>query len=326
MVRPWLWLPPKLAHDFAPYALPLWSQLFGSGETPTWRSHKWNDLEFKNPLGIAGGVDKNAQCVEPWWRLGCGFLEIGTITPEPQRANAGQVILRNTADLALWNKLGFPSHGVKAVKSRLSQLKRPYKTPLFANIGKNRTTSNQEAHKDYEHLVRELEDIVDAFVINISSPNTPGLRHLADKESLVTLVSACRQARQKDTPLLLKLSPDMKPESLCEALDTALEHGVSGFILTNTTTQRDTASSFPAEGGVSGQPLKKISIENLNHATRYLQTKYDQSKLDQPLIISAGGVLNCDDVHERLNSGAHLVQVYTAIVFNGPMFFINCKP
>jgi dihydroorotate dehydrogenase len=293
--------------------------LFHSGPTPVWKSFTWNNLEFKNPLGLAGGMDKNAESLKEWWALGAGFVEIGTVTPKPQSANPGKIMDRDLERKALWNKMGFPSHGAEEVYYNL--LAHDYKpTPVFINIGKNRETANEAAVDDYAYLIHRLKDPADAFVINISSPNTKGLRDLQNKQALTKLLTPLIKLSHADTskPILLKLSPDLSDENLEEALNVAVDLGIDGFVLTNTTLSRPGGIAFPAEGGLSGAPLKPLSCQILQKSLQILG-KHRSGKL----IISAGGAMTPEDVFERLQMGADLVEIYSALVFEGPGFFRN---
>jgi len=319
-MKPWLLLPPKWAHDLGPFGLKIFS-LLHSQPTPAWKSFTWNNLVFKNPLGLAGGVDKNADNLPEWWDLGVGFAEIGTVTPRPQKANPGKIMDRDSAHLALWNKMGFPSAGADEVFYNLRSLDHK-KTPVFVNIGKNRDTPNENAVDDYLYLMDRLRSQADVFVVNISSPNTKGLRDLQNKEALTKLleplVKKSYQKIEGETrkPILLKLSPDLNEESLAEALNVAVEVGIDGFVLTNTTLSRPQGIAFPSEGGLSGAPLKPLSREIL-HKSLQILGKNRPGKL----IVSAGGVMTPEDVFERLQMGADLVEIYSALIFEGPGFF-----
>ncbi len=318
MIRPWLLLPPKWAHDLGPWALPLIANLFAKKEN-SWNSKKWRGLHFRNPLGLAGGVDKSGDSLLAWQKLGVGFLEVGTITPLPQKANPGKILDRDISQKAVWNKMGFPNAGVEHLQKKLTKIKNQITVPLFINIGKNRTTPNESASADYVFCMQALFSYADAFVINISSPNTTDLRELLKKENLKKflqpIVDQKNQLPQKK-PLLLKLSPDMEESSLLEALETSLELDLDGWILTNTTLSRPANISFPTEGGLSGAPLKTLSLKNLKVAADFLKTK----KGDR-LLISAGGIDSADDVQKRLQAGADLVQLYSALIFQGPRLF-----
>lgn len=319
-MKPWLWIPPKLAHDLSSVALQIYSALrmgFEDQSIPIWQPLDWRGLHFPNRLGIAGGVDKDAALIDEWWSLGCGFIEIGTITPRAQDPNPGKIIDRNLGELALWNRMGFPGSGVNIVRANLLDVAKPWPTPVFANIGKNRDTMNQNAHLDYQICMNELGDVVDGFIINISSPNTSGLRELLLPSNLKIFLAAVVRARDESpapkTPLILKISPDMHDEEIARVTETALELGLDGFIATNTTLARSHPSPFPAEGGVSGQPLAQRSKAVLERLAPLLDERH--------LLISAGGVMSAEDVFERLELGADLVQIYTALIFEGPGFF-----
>jgi dihydroorotate dehydrogenase len=287
----------------------------GPAHPPEWRPLEWRGLHFPNRLGIAGGVDKNAENIKAWWALGAGFVEIGTVTPLAQKGNTPPVLDRDIEHEALWNRLGFPSEGVKKVRRRLESLKRPFATPIFANIGKNATTPLDQAHTDYLQLLGELSGLIDGFVINISSPNTKGLRELLKPENLRGFLQPIMEARRRE-PMFLKLSPDMQDSELNHALEISSELGIDGWILTNTSQGLRDGLNFPKEGGVSGRPLGPISKETLRKAVRWL----GRDRRGR-LVVSVGGVMSAEDVTERLELGADLVQVYSALIFEGPLFF-----
>lgn len=323
MQKPWLFLSAQLAHDMAPYLLNLWGST-RDFVTYSWKPLLWRGLEFSNPLGIAGGVDKNAKTVMAWWTFGVGFLEIGTVTPKPQGPNPGKIMDRDIARQAVWNRLGFPNDGVQRITKRLELLPKPTPTPIFANIGKNRTTSNKDAVQDYLTCMNHLFPHVDGFVVNISSPNTPDLRELfaADrlKNFLQPLVLRCAELSEQNgirpLPILLKMSPDNSDSDLLEQIDLSREAGIDGWILTNTTTSRNNETKFPKEGGISGQPLKARAQHCLELVHKHLAEQ--RSKY---LLISAGGILSPQDAFHRLDSGADLLQVYSSLILQGPLFF-----
>lgn len=317
-MKPWLWIPAKWAHDLSPYFLDIYSQFSNSG-TPAWNPLHWNGLVFKNRLGLAGGVDKNGDSLKSWQRLGCGFIELGTVTPEPQKPNPGLIIDRSLADGALWNKMGFPSHGADDVYYNLASFKRESSLPILVNIGKNRTTSNEDAHLDYVRLIHRFHTLADAFVVNISSPNTNGLRDLAQPEALSRFLNPVMEAQtqlQSNKPILIKLSPDLENDDLNRVIDTCSKFDVKGFVLTNTTLERNTQKSFPVEGGVSGAPLAKRSKQALQNVIKHLGAEKSKK-----LVISVGGVMTAEDVFERIELGADLVEVYSALILSGPQFF-----
>lgn len=336
ITKPWLWLSPQLAHSLAPVGL----QLLASFREPRvfdWNPLLWRGLRFRNRLGLAGGVDKNGDCVEAWWTFGPGFIEVGTVTPRAQGPNPGLIFGRDLETKALWNRMGFPGQGVHSVRENLRELKRPYLTPIFVNIGKNRATPLTEAARDYVECIRVLGDLADAFVINISSPNTAGLRDLFRPDYFQPFLREIFSSRDRfapGIPLLLKLSPDLESEDLKNvvAQSLAVGSGIDGWIATNTTAQREPGSPFPPEGGVSGGPLAKRSKQMLEK----LILAVGSERKDR-LIISTGGVMTAEDVMERLQissgsnsasncgstSGADLVQVYSALIFAGPNFFAH---
>ena len=284
---------------------------------PEWQSFTWRGLHFPNRLGVAGGVDKDAQNIHAWWALGAGLVEVGTITPQAQKGNTPPVVDRDVAHSALWNRMGFPSQGVERVKRRLAQLRRPFAAPVFANIGKNATTPLHQAHGDYITLLHELQGLVDGFVINISSPNTQGLRELLKPERLKDFLTPILATKAENSaPVLLKLSPDLQDEELSHALDISHQLNIDGWILTNTSQGLREGLDFPKEGGVSGLPLAQRSKEFLRKSLQMLGARRAGK-----LVVSVGGVMNPEDVSERLQLGADLVQVYSALIFQGPMFF-----
>lgn len=316
--KPWLLLPPQWAHDLSSLALPFYSFIHGR-KTPHWKSFTWRGLHFANPLGIAGGVDKNAENLKSWWALGCGFVEVGTITPRPQTPNPGKIVDRDLRLQAMWNKMGFPSDGAEEVFYNLTSYAPNYRTPIFVNIGKNRYTPNTHAVQDYLTLVDKFRPFADAYVVNISSPNTKGLRDLQNKDNLTALIGPIveRVSRFEPTPVLVKLSPDMGDENLAETVVHCQNLGIDGFVLTNTTLSRPSGCHFPVEeGGLSGAPLKELSKRALKVAIDSLGKKREGL-----LLVSAGGVMTPEDVFERLHMGADLVQIYSALVFHGPGFF-----
>jgi dihydroorotate dehydrogenase len=311
MIKPWLWLPAQLAHAVSGFGVEAAAYLADDFDYK-WKPFRWNGFEFRNPLGIAGGLDKNAEQIQAWQKLGAGFIEVGTVTPYPQDPNPGKIIGRDNESLALWNKMGFPSKGVDYLYEELRFSRRS--VPLFVNIGKNRKTPNEKAFEDYVALTKKLRPLADVLVVNISSPNTAGLRDLFKPEFLERGLKSVVKAAIY-TPVLLKFSPDMTDQELKETLKVAVGCGVAGFIMTNSTTHRNSGSPFPIEGGVSGKPLQQASIRALEKIQEFLGS--ERSSL---LLVNCGGVMTSADVFDRLKRGADLVQVYSALVFNGPGF------
>ncbi len=318
-MKPWLWIPAKWAHDLGPLGIQIYSKIFGQSKTPIWNAFNFKNLIFKNRIGIAGGVDKNADLLMAWESLGCGFLEIGTVTPAPQKPNPGKIIDRDLKTKSLWNKMGFPSAGAEEVFYNVRNFKEHSTIPIFVNIGKNRTTENSKAHEDYIFLLNHFSVVADAFVINISSPNTAGLRDLAKKENLDLFLNPIMQAVQDlklSQPILIKLSPDLEIADLKSVLQICLNHDVDGFVLTNTTLSRNGLNKYPTEGGASGEPVAELSKLALKTAVQVCSEQKTKK-----LIISAGGVMTERDVFERIEMGADLVQAYTALIYEGPGFF-----
>lgn len=326
--RPWLLLPPRLAHDLGPIGIHFWSKLIPflrpdliSEKQFHWRSFEWRGLHFRNPLGIAGGVDKTGESLMAWHKVGCGFLELGTVTPLPQNANPGSILDRDLKTDSIWNKMGFPGPGAGHIAHQLKSFGAKCPRPLFINIGKNRNTPNELATLDYIHCFEKLHTFADAFVVNISSPNTSGLRALSGNEFLKKILSDLAKTQVRlgtHKPILLKLSPDMMDADLTAALETSLELNIDGWILTNTTLLRVPGSKFSKlkEGGVSGAPLAELSKLRLRQCVQFL----NERKGDR-LLVSVGGVMTAKDVAERLEMGADLVQVYSTLIFEGPQFF-----
>lgn len=284
-------------------------------------------LSFKNPVGLAAGFDKNAAYLDELEALGFGFIEVGTVTPRPQIGNEKPRLFRLPKDRALINRMGFNNHGVQAVSKRLKEWKqknsegKPGKNKVIigGNIGKNKDTPNDEAWKDYEICFRELFDGVDYFVVNVSSPNTPGLRELQEKEALRKILSHLQainlqQAQQK--PLLLKIAPDLSWQQIDEVLDLAIEIKLDGLVATNTTVSREGLKSEDRQltkigaGGLSGIPLK-------NRSTMIVQYIHQKTKGQIP-VIASGGIFNAADAKEKLEAGASLIQVWTGFIYEGP--------
>ncbi len=317
--RPWLWLPASVSHSLGPFFLKLHGS-FRSYKTYSWNSFEWRGLKFANRLGLAAGMDKDGAHIGDWWTLGAGFLEIGTIVPKAQSPNSGILLDRDNHLQALWNRMGFPSRGVESFKHTLSKYADRHHTPIFVNIGKNRSTPLESAADDYVHLINDLDLFADAFVINISSPNTQGLRTLLSREYLQNFLGPIIEKRNQigTTPLLLKLSPDLSDQELEFCLLQSLKMNIDGWVITNTTLTRPKGSRFPTDGGVSGTPLANLSKEVLRKTVKILGDQRGDR-----LIVSVGGVMSSEDVFERLEMGADLVEIFTALIFEGPFFFKN---
>ncbi|GAB4037402.1 quinone-dependent dihydroorotate dehydrogenase [Spirosoma jeollabukense] len=279
-------------------------------------------LTFPNPVGMAAGFDKNAELISELSDLGFGFVEIGTVTPRPQPGNPRPRLFRLKADHGLINRMGFNNKGAGPAAGRLrhfAQNRGNRQVIVGGNIGKNKDTPNENALSDYLTSFRELFDAVDYFVVNVSSPNTPGLRDLQERAPLTHLLTALQQEnRQRSTPkpILLKIAPDLTNGQLDDIISIVAETGIAGVIATNTTINRAglTTNSALVEqmgaGGVSGRPLQERATEVI----RYL---YQQSEGAFP-IIGVGGIFSADDAQEKLRAGASLVQVYTSFIYEGP--------
>ncbi|MFN5621407.1 MAG: quinone-dependent dihydroorotate dehydrogenase [Flavobacteriales bacterium] len=274
-------------------------------------------LNFENPVGLAAGFDKDARWVDELACLGFGFIEIGTVTPLAQPGNDKPRLFRLPADEALINRMGFNNGGSKAAAERLK--KRSSKIIVGGNIGKNKLTPNEEALSDYLKCFEDLFDVVDYFAVNVSSPNTPGLRALQDKEPLLHLLLTLQQRnlqKEKPKPILLKIAPDLTNGQLDDIIQIVAESGIAGVIATNTTIERAPLISSAADiaacgaGGLSGKPLRERSTEVI----RYLK---QQSGNAFP-VIGVGGIHTAQDAIEKLDAGADLVQVYTGFVYEGP--------
>ncbi len=272
-------------------------------------------IRFENPIGLAAGLDKNAWATDELSYLGFGFIEIGTVTPLPQPGNPTPRLFRLPADRALINRMGFNNEGMQVVAERLK--KRKQRILIGGNIGKNKITANEDAISDYIKCFNTLYDTVDYFVINVSSPNTPGLRALQEKEPLTALIislQAANKQKPKSKPILLKIAPDLNEQELSDIVEIAKTTELNGIIATNTTISRANLTT-PAEqieaigaGGLSGAPVKNKSTEVL----RFLRTH-----LSIPLIAS-GGIMSVDDALEKLAAGADLIQLYTGFIYEGP--------
>lgn len=279
-------------------------------------------IKFRNPVGIAAGFDKDAVLIDELETLGFGFVEIGTLTPKPQEGNPKPRLFRLKADEGIINRMGFNNKGVKRAVERLK--KRKSNIIVGGNIGKNKLTDNEDAFDDYEKCFNELFDHVDYFVVNVSSPNTPNLRALQEKEPLSKLLNSLmdiNKARPTQKPILLKIAPDLSHDELDDIIDIVQITKIAGVIATNTTVDRcnlrtewKTVNEIGA-GGLSGKPVKDKSTEVI----KYLVKKSNHSFP----IIGVGGISDPKDALEKLEAGASLVQIYTGFVYSGPALVKN---
>jgi len=277
-------------------------------------------LHFRNRVGLAAGLDKDARWVDEIANLGFGHIEIGTLTPVAQPGNPKPRLFRLKEDQALINRMGFNNMGVIAAAERLKHRRRK-DVIVGGNIGKNKVTPNELAVRDYSACFRALNDVVDYFVVNVSSPNTPGLRELQEKGPLLEILNALQELNHdqaKPRPLLLKIAPDLTDSQLDDIVEIALQARLTGIIATNTTISREGLSLPAAElekigaGGLSGAPLTRRSNEVLS----YLRSR-SAGKLS---LVGVGGIMRPEDAAERISAGADLVQVYSGLIYSGPAF------
>jgi dihydroorotate dehydrogenase len=277
-------------------------------------------LKFSNPIGLGAGFDKNAKYLETLSILGFGFVETGTVTPLPQPGNPKPRLFRLPKDQAIINRMGFNNDGAEVITQRIKDFKEQNKSLIVGgNIGKNKNTPNEDAWQDYAKCFNALHDCVDYFVVNVSSPNTPGLRDLQRKDALkkiLTNLQKLNETKKVKKPILLKIAPDLAIDELDEIIDLAMEIQLDGLVATNTTISRNNLVSPKriidkiGDGGLSGKPLAKISTDITLHI-------FERTKGNIP-IISSGGIFNGTDAREKLNAGASLVQIWTGFIYEGP--------
>jgi dihydroorotate dehydrogenase len=276
-------------------------------------------LRFDSPVGLAAGFDKGDASIAGLFALGFSHLEVGTITPRPQSGNERPRIFRLPEHRALINQMGFNNDGADACAARLAALPPGARMgPVGVNVGKNKVTPNDQAAADYLACIERLHLYADYLVVNISSPNTPGLRQLQEREALDRLLRACVTRLHElapGKPLLVKLAPDLTPEALDEAVDVAIAAGVAGIVATNTTLARAGVESHrraKEAGGLSGAPLTARAGEVVRRVARRSAGRVP--------IIGSGGIMSAEDVYARIRAGATLVQVYTGLIYGGPGF------
>ncbi|HBG74815.1 MAG: dihydroorotate dehydrogenase (quinone) [Chloroflexi bacterium GWB2_49_20] len=272
-------------------------------------------LTFKNPIGLAAGYDKDGVAVRGLAALGFGHIEVGTVTPRPQPGNPRPRIFRLVEDQAVINRMGFPGRGADFVTRQLAAIQRPSSIVLGVNLGKNKDTPLEEAAGDYIGLMHIFAPLADYLTINISSPNTVGLRRLQGRQMLNELLGAIARERISlpcNIPVLVKLAPDLEKNELEDALEVILATGMDGIVATNTTLSRPDLKSTRAveSGGLSGTPLQALSLKMLEKIVRNVGGRIP--------VVSVGGVMTPADADRRLQAGATLVQVYTGLIFAGP--------
>ena len=320
-IKPLLFkLQPETAHHLAEYVL----RLPNICQIPfNWflKSHFITDdvltqklfgRTFLNPIGLGAGFDKNATMIRGIQLLGFGFTEIGTVTPRPQAGNPKPRMFRHIQEESIQNAMGFNNDGAYKVSKRVKK-RFPFSTPIGINIGKNKMTSESEAINDYTHLIKAFNGLGDYYVINISSPNTPGLRDLQNEQFITELFKEAKQLTNK--PILLKIAPDMTPEDAVTLAKMAVEKGADGIIATNTTIDYSLVKNPKDIGGLSGAVLKEKSFEIFEALAKELFGK--------TVLISVGGIDSAEEAYKRIKAGASLVQIYSGLIFHGPDMIMN---
>jgi dihydroorotate dehydrogenase len=329
LVRPLLYmLPAETAHHIGVALLRL-AQMVPGGlallrrmyALPEGKGVRALGLNFPSPVGLAAGFDKDAEVYPALGAMGFGFVEVGTITAQPQPGNPKPRLFRLVKDRALLNRMGFNNHGAEDAARRLAAVPREGRPIVGINIGKTKIVPAEEAAEDYQRSARLLGPHADYFVVNVSSPNTPGLRDLQAVESLEPILTIVRRALDetvpdRHVPLLVKIAPDLADEDIAKVAKLALSLKLDGIIATNTTVSRDGLSTPEMDvqglgaGGISGAPLKERALSVI--------TLLRETAGEEMVLISAGGIESADDVRRRLRAGANLVQIYSAMVYEGP--------
>ena len=315
-LKPWLFkLQPETAHHVVATLLRT-ADLLPAAFNPWLEKHFVADpilgqelfgRTFLNPVGLGAGFDKNATMIRGIQALGFGFTEIGTVTPRPQPGNPKPRMFRHVEEETIQNAMGFNNDGMYAVQKRL-KAHYPFSTPIGVNIGKNKTTDERDAINDYTQLIRGLHELGDYLVINISSPNTPGLRDLQNETFITELFAQAKALTDK--PILLKIAPDMTEEQAVTLATLAVEKGADGIIATNTTIDYSLVKNPQSIGGLSGKVLTEKSFAIFEAVAKALYGK--------TVLISVGGIDSAEEAYRRIKAGASLVQIYSAIVFKGP--------
>ncbi len=320
-IKPWLFkLDPETAHHLAatllqfanvcPSAFNYWTSKHFVTD-PVLEQELFGRT-FLNPVGLGAGFDKNATMIRGIQALGFGFTEIGTVTPKPQPGNPKPRMFRHIEEKSLQNAMGFNNEGLAKVRARLEKCY-PFSTPIGVNIGKNKTTSEENAISDYTTLIKALHALGDYMVINISSPNTPGLRDLQNEAFISQLFQEAKALTDK--PILLKIAPDMEAQQAVDLTAMAVEKGADGIIATNTTIDYSLVKEPKDIGGLSGAILSDKSFALFDAIAKELYGK--------TTLISVGGISTAEDAYRRIKAGASLVQVYSALVFEGPELIKN---
>lgn len=315
LIRPALFLlPPETAHELAMTALrvlPYSAIRLLAGSAPSRPVTVFN-IEFPNPIGLAAGFDKSAVALPAWEALGFGFVEAGTVTARPQPGNPKPRVFRLKSQEALINRFGFNNDGADAVATRLAHLKNSGKwprIPVGINIGKSKVTPLEDAAADYAYSFHRLAPFADYVALNVSSPNTPGLRQLQGRDALDALLARIQSQNDRRIPVLLKIAPDLTWPQVDEIIALAESRGLAGLIATNTTIDHTSVPEpLRQNGGLSGRPLAARSTEVIAHIAKH-------SKLP---VIGVGGIASARDAREKLDAGAALLQLYTAFIYRGP--------
>jgi dihydroorotate dehydrogenase len=322
LIKPLLFqLDAESAHHLTISALrnPVLSPFAGGSEVAHPSLHRQLfGLDFPNPVGLAAGLDKNGEVIDGMAKMGFGYIEIGTITPKPQDGNPKPRLFRLRDDNAIINRMGF--NNVGAIQAAKNLAARKSNIIVGGNIGKNKATPNEEAVNDYKACFQMLHEYVDYFVVNVSSPNTPGLRALQDKDSLSVILNTLQninQGKRKPKPILLKIAPDLTDEQLDDIISIVSETNIAGVIATNTTIAREKLPHYlPSEierfgaGGLSGKPLTARSTEVISYLHRNSGGTFP--------IIGVGGIMSADDAIDKINAGAALLQLYSGFIYKGP--------
>lgn len=312
LVRPVLFsLDEERAHALSIRALRILPRFPLRPDPPELAVKLWDRVEFSNPIGLAAGADKNAARLQHWKKLGFGFQEVGTITPEPQPGNLGKRLQRQRD--ALVNRMGFPSDGLDKIHTRLIAQRPRAGMPIALNLGPNKDTPAESVVADYERLLRKLAKLADFVVVNVSSPNTPGLRNWQAPDRIASIFGALREiskSKSHHLPLLIKIAPDLDSQQLQEICLVARKIGIDGIVATNTTVERNFPElRYPIQGGVSGRPLKAIALGTVRKIFRETDGKIP--------IIGVGGIFSAEDAFDYIRAGASLVELYTGLVFEG---------
>ena len=316
LVRPVLFsLDAEAAHHLALAMLSLMPPILLADDPPELRSRVWG-LEFSNPIGLAAGMDKDARAVHGWQALGFGFAELGTITPRPQPGNPKPRMFRLPEHDAVINRLGFPSEGMDAVAERVQRIRRSgVRIRLGLNFGPNKETPPERVAADYGALIERLGALADFIVINVSSPNTPGLRNWQSPERMRELFP---EGRARRAPTLLKIAPDLDDATVYAICDAAIELRLDGIVVCNTTLKRAEAGvSSDKDGGLSGKPLLPI-------ARKLIASVYRHTGGRLP-IIGVGGIMSAEDALGHIKAGASLVELYTGLIYQGPGLIAEMK-